>query len=196
MNSFSDELAWSLAPGNTSAAVTFLRAVWPAAQWITTVATSDQAGIDLLGTRPGKPPIRIDAKFRRVTVERRSYFDRTDPDTIFDLDYSDSGGGHRFGPVRRYGPYARPPCDAYLFTYPDEQPPLGLLVAARPTHEWLYDSYQGLKLYKSSTVREDGLRWETRFVAVPGSVLNALAGRETCRLLTLNESGSVWVSFP
>lgn len=112
---FSDDFTWSLKATNTSTAVTLLSAVWPACSWVVTCSTTDQAGVDLLGLRAAKPPLRIDVKHRRVPDARRKYFQPDDPDALFDVDYQSSDGQHRPGPVKRYdGHRALPPCDYYV----------------------------------------------------------------------------------
>jgi hypothetical protein len=189
---FSDDFAWSLSASNTSSAVHLLRGVWPEAHWVTTCQTTDAAGVDLLGERDGRQPIRIDAKFRRVTQERKRWFDATDPDAVFDLDYKSSDGERRLGPVRRYdGNRTLAPCDFYLYAYPDETPPVGLLVAAQAAHYWLSYSYEGLKVLTSTTTRDDGLSWRTSFVACPASLLNACAATNAARVLTVTNGGVV-----
>lgn len=194
---FSDDLGWSLSAANTSTAVTLLSAVWPACSWVTTCSMTDQAGVDLLGYRDGKQPARIDAKYRRVSDARRRFFDASDPDGVFDISYESSDGQRRPGPVLRYdGHRAAPPCDYYLYCYPDESPPSGLLVDAKAAHHWLSDNYTAVKSLTSATTRDDGLTWTTTFIPVPGSLLNARAGRTAARLLTVDASGSVRVTHP
>jgi hypothetical protein len=196
-NDFSTELAWSLSPINTSVVVALLSGVWPSARWVTCVTATDVAGCDLLGERDGLSPILIDAKFRHVPPERRRWFQADDPDALLDVEYRSNDGQRRPGPVKRYGGnQPPPPADFYCYVYPDQSPPVGLLVDARAAHHWLSYDWDGLKLLHSETTRADGLTWRTSFVAAPGSLLNARAGHDTARLLTLNSSGSVMVSLP
>ncbi len=196
MNNFSDELSWSLSASNTSTAVTLLSAVWPAYSWVTTCQTTDQAGVDLLGYRDGRQPLRVDLKFRRVSDARRKFFDPEDIDGVFDIWYASSDGQNRPGPVKRYDGNLRPcPADYYLFVYPAETPPVALLVNAPQAHAWLADYYVAIKSHTVSTVYSDGLTWLTTFAPVPASLLNARAASNTAWVLTV-ANGRVTITLP
>ena len=150
----------------------------------------------MLGLRDGLPPVRVDAKHRRVSDARRRYFQADDVDGVFDISYVSNDGQRRDGPVKRYdGNLRLPPCDAYLFAYPDENPPVALLVDAQKAHAFLSDYYVALRSLTTETTYGDGLSWVTSFVPVPGSLLNARAGSRTATLLSIT-AGDVLVTYP
>lgn len=172
-SSFASDLHWSLAPSNTSVAVSLLATVWPRRYWITTCSTTDQAGCDLLGLLDGRQPIGVDLKVRRGQP-------REEADVAIDVRYIDGHGQVRLGPMLREEPLGAA-YQLHLWVEAD----FGILLNARRVRPWLKEYWTGLGRPKKVMTTAWNQTWQTELVFPTLLLLNECVGPDTARVLTL-----------